>query len=425
MGWVMVWMPLVLLLLGIPIFLLVLTTCITAVVFFSKLPHAVLHQVLYDGVAKFPLIAVPFFLFTGDLMSRGGLSKRLLRWVASMVGGFRGSLPLTSLGFAAIFGAISGATTASVAAVGSITYPRLRQAGYSERFASALIVAECALDNLIPPSIAFIIYGIATETSVAHLFAAGILPGLVLGGIFAIYIYLYSIRQSIDVRQKFSWSEFLAASREGIWPLGAIVVIFGGIYSGVFSPTEAAGVSCVYAMFVALVIYRETTLNDLFQIAARTMLLTAMFFIIVSTAAMFGWLLTISGVAGKLSEGIAAMNAPGWFILLLMNLFLLFVGCFLDTGTALLILSPLLLPIAKQVGVDPIHFGVIVVMNLTIGTFHPPFGLNIFVFQAMFKTPSSVLYPGLIPFVALAILALMIVTYVPWLSLVLLPYLIR
>jgi C4-dicarboxylate transporter DctM subunit len=425
MGWVMVWMPLVLLLLGIPIFLLILTTCITAVVFFSKLPHAVLHQVLYDGIAKFPLIAVPFFLFTGDLMSRGGLSKRLLRWVASMVGGFRGSLPLTSLGFAAIFGAISGATTASVAAVGSITYPRLRQAGYSERFASALIVAECALDNLIPPSIAFIIYGIATETSVTHLFAAGILPGLVLGGIFAIYIYLYSIRQNIDVREKFSWSEFLAASREGIWPLGAIVVIFGGIYSGVFSPTEAAGVSCVYAMFVAFVIYRETTLNDLFQIAARTLFLTAMFFIIVSSAAMFGWLLTISGVAGRLSDAIAAMNVPGWFILLLMNLFLLFVGCFLDTGTALLILSPLLLPIAKQVGVDPIHFGVIVVMNLTIGTFHPPFGLNIFVFQAMFKTSSNVLYPGLIPFVALAILALMIVTYVPWLSLVLLPYLIR
>jgi C4-dicarboxylate transporter DctM subunit len=418
-------MPLVLLLMGIPIFLLVLTTCITVVVFFMKLPHPVLHQMLYDSVAKFPLIAVPFFLFTGDLMSRGGLSRRLLRWVASMFGGFRGSLPLTSLGFAAIFGAISGATTASVAAVGSITYPRLREAGYSERFASALIVSECALDNLIPPSIAFIIYGIATETSVAHLFAAGILPGVVLGGIFAIYIYLYSIGQNIDVRERFTWSEFLAASREGIWPLGAIAVIFGGIYSGVFSPTEAAGVSCVYAMFVAFVIYGETSLNDLFQIAARTMLLTATIFIIVSAAGMFGWLLTISGVAGRLADAIAATNAPGWIILLLMNCFLLFVGCFLDPGTALLILAPLLLPIAKQVGVDPIHFGVIVVMNLTIGTFHPPFGLNIFVFQAMFKTPSNVLYPGLIPFVALAVLALMIVTYVPWLSLALLPYLIR
>jgi len=421
----MVLMPLTLLLLGIPIFLLVLATCIAAVVFFSTLPHAVVHQLLYDAIAKVPLIAVPFFLFTGDVMSHGGLSKRLLRWVASMFGGFRASLPLTSLGFAAIFGAISGATTASVAAVGSITYPRLRAAGYSERFASALIVSECAMDNLIPPSIAFIIYGIATETSVAHLFAAGILPGLLLGGIFAIYIYLHCIRQNIDVRVKFTWSEFAAASREGIWPLGAIFVIFGGIYSGVFSPTEAAGVSCVYAMFVSYFIYGETSLKDLFQIAARTMFLTATFFIIIAAAGIFGWLLTISGVAGKLSDGIAAMAAPGWVILLLMNMFLLFVGCFLDPGTALIILAPLLLPIAKQVGVDPIHFGVVVVMNLTIGTFHPPFGLNIFVFQSMFKTPSHVLYPGLIPFVALAIVALMIVTYVPWLSLVLLPYLIR
>src|SRR5688572_14648164 len=219
MGWVMAIMPLVLLMLGIPIFLLLLTTCITAVVFFSSLPHTIVHQVLFDSLNKFPLVAVPFFIFTGDLMSRGGLSARLMRWVASMFGGFRASLPLTSLGFAAVFGAISGATTASVAAVGSITYPRLRQAGYSERFASALIVSECALDNLIPPSIAFILYGIATETSVAHLFAAGIVPGLLLGGTFALYIYAHSFKENIDVRQKFSWPELFAASKEAIWPL--------------------------------------------------------------------------------------------------------------------------------------------------------------------------------------------------------------
>ena len=424
MGWVMALMPLVLLMLGIPIFLLLLTTCITAIVFFSALPHTIVHQILFDALNKFPLIAVPFFIFTGDLMSRGGLSSRLMRWVASMFGSFRASLPLTSLGFAAIFGAISGATTASVAAVGSITYPRLREAGYSERFSSALIVSECALDNLIPPSIAFILYGIATETSVAHLFAAGIVPGLVLGGIFAVYIYAHSYKENIDVRQKFSWSEFIAASKDGIWPLGAIAVIFGGIYSGVFSPTEAAGVSCVYAIFVAMVIYREVNFVQVFQCAARTLFLTGTFFLIVSIAGMFGWLLTISGVASSLSDGITAMQAPAWVVLLMINVTLLLVGCFLDTGTALLVLSPLLLPIAKQIGVNPIHFGVIVVMNLTIGGFHPPFGLNIFVFQALFKTPSNVLFPGLIPFVVLAILALMLVTYIPALSLFILPYML-
>jgi C4-dicarboxylate transporter DctM subunit len=394
------------------------------VVFFTTLPHVVVHQVVFDSLNKFPLIAVPFFIFTGDLMSRGGISTRLLRWVSSLIGGFRASLPLTSLGFAAIFGAISGATTASVAAVGSLTYPRLRQAGYSEKFASGLITAECALDNLFPPSIAFIIYGIATETSVVALFAAGIVPGLVLGGIFAIYIYGSSFREGLEVRQPFTWREFLAASREGLWSLGAILVIFGGIYSGVFSPSEAAGVACVYAIGVAAFIYREVTFQDIFDIAARSVILTATIFIIVAVAGLFGWLLLISGAAGAAANFIQHLNAPPWGVLLMINVFLLFVGCFIDTGTALLVLSPLLLPIGKSIGVDPIHFGVIVVMNLTIGTFTPPFGLNIFVFQAMFKTPSAILYAGLLPFIICALVALMLVTYIPSLSLVLLPYLL-
>ncbi len=424
MGWVMVLMPLTLLAMGVPIFLLLLATCITTVVFFTTLPHVIVHQVVFDSLNKFPLIAVPFFIFTGDLMSSGGISARLLRWVASMIGGFRASLPLTSLGFAAVFGAISGATTASVAAVGSLTYPRLRQAGYTERFASGLITAECALDNLIPPSIAFIIYGIATETSVVALFAAGIIPGLVLGGIFALYICASSFREGVQGRQPFTWSEFLAASRDGLWSLGAIVVIFGGIYSGVFSPSEAAGVACVYAIVVAAFIYREVTLRDIFNIAARSAILTATVFIIVAVAGLFGWLLTISGVAGGAATFIQQLSAPPWVVLLMINALLLVVGCFIDTGTALLILSPLLLPIGKSIGVDPIHFGVIVVMNLTIGTFTPPFGLNIFVFQAMFKTPSVILYAGLVPFIVLAVVALMLVTYIPMLSLFLLPYLL-
>ncbi len=424
MGWVMVVMPLALLVMGVPIFLLLLATCITAVVFFTTLPHVVVHQIAFDSLNKFPLIAVPFFIFTGDLMSRGGISTRLLRWVSSMIGGFRASLPLTSLGFAAIFGAISGATTASVAAVGSLTYPRLRQAGYDEKFTSGLITAECALDNLIPPSIAFIIYGIATETSVVALFAAGIVPGLVLGSIFAVYIYFCSSPDRVQARQTFTWGEFVAASRDGLWSLGAILVIFGGIYSGVFSPSEAAGVACVYAIFVAAFIYREVTLRDIFDIAARSIILTATIFVIVAVAGLFGWLLMISGGPAAATNFIQHLNAPPWVVLLMINAFLLFVGCFIDTGTALLVLSPLLLPIGKSLGMDPIHFGVIVVMNLTIGTFTPPFGLNIFVFQAMFKTPSAILYPGLVPFIILAVAALMLVTYIPALSLWVLPYLL-
>ena len=417
MYWTMSLLPFVLLMFGFPIFLLLLVTSFVLMIFFFPVPLTAIHLTIFNSLNKYALLAVPFFIFAGDLMSRGGISTRLLRWVGSIVGGVRGSVPMTSLGFAALFGAVSGVTTAATAAVGQLTYPRLRQAGYSERFSSALITAEGAIDNLIPPSIAFIIYGIAADTSIIALFAAGIGPGLLLAGLFGVYIYYHAVREGISDVNKFSFREFLLATRDGVWALGAVGIIFGGIYSGVFSPTEAAGVACIYAIVVSYFIYREVTLKELFETAARSMYLTGLIFIIVSVAGLYAWLLTISGIAQQAAVFITSMHAEPWMVLLTINLFLLFVGCFLDPASALIMLTPLLAPIAKQIGVDPIHFGVIVVMNLTIGTFHPPFGLNIFVCQAMFKTPSKVLYAGLIPFVTLAVIALLMVTYIPPISL--------
>jgi C4-dicarboxylate transporter DctM subunit len=409
-------LPVVLLALGLPIFLILLATSEVALLFL-RLPSTVVHQVMYDALNKWPLLAVPFFIFAGDLMARGGISVRLLRWVTSIIGTVRGSLPMTSLGLAAVFGAISGATSASVAAVGQLTYPQMRKAGYSEKFASGLVTAENALDNLIPPSLGFILYGIAAETSVVHLFAGGVVPGLVMAALYALYIYLYAHRAGIRESAAFSFVEFLRASRDGLWAIGAIVIILGGIYSGAFSPTEAAGVACVYAVLVTRFVYREVTFRQVFEVAARTMILTALVFIIVAAATLYAWLLTISGVAQATADFITGLHASPWVILLIINVFLLAVGCVLDTATALLVLAPLLLPVARTIGVDPIHFGVIVVMNLTIGTFTPPFGINIFVFQALFRTPTVTLYAGLLPFIALAILALMLVTYIPDLSL--------
>lgn len=417
MYWVMGILPFVLLLLGFPIFLLLLVTSLIILVCFFEVPMTVVPQIVFNSLNKFPLLAVPFFVFAGDLMSRGGISMRLLKWVESLIGGFRGNIPMTSLGFAALFGAISGVTTAATAAIGTLTYPRMRKAGYSEKFASALITAEGALDNLIPPSIAMIIYGIASDTSVVQLFAAGIGPGLLLSGMFGIYIYYHSISVGITETGKFSLIGFLRATKDGVWALGAIAIIFGGIYSGVFSPTEAAGVASVYAIFVSYFIYRETTLAEIFETGARAMYLTGLIFIIVAVAGLYAWLLTISGIAQDTVSLITSMHSERWVILLVINAFLLFVGCFLDPASALIMLTPLLAPVAVSLGIDPIHFGVIVVMNLTIGTFHPPFGLNIFVTQALFKTPSAVLYTGLIPFVTIAVFALLLVTYVPAISL--------
>lgn len=409
-------LPLTLLIMGFPIFLTLLVSALGGLVFFSQLPYVTVHSAISDALSKYALQAVPFFIFAGDLMSKGGISKRIMAWVESMIGGLRGNLPFTSLGFAAVFGAVSGATTATVAAVGSMTYPRMLAAGYSQRFAGALIAAEGVIDNLIPPSIAFIIYGIATDTSIVHLLAAGVLPGLVLVVCYGVYIYLVSRKLTVDDEKRFRFGEFIRASVGSLWALGAIAIILGGIYSGIFTPTEGAGVACVYAILVSWLVYREATLTEIFHAAARSAHLTALVFLIVGVAGLFGWLLTISGLGRDISTLLSGLDVPWWAMLLAMNVLLLVVGCFLDPATAMLVLTPLLLPVALSMGVDPIHFGVIVVLNLSIGTFTPPFGANIFVVQAIFKIPTSVLYPGLVPFITAAIIALLIVTYVPWLS---------
>lgn len=423
MGWVMALLPIVLLALGFPLFLILLATSAVVLLLFSDVPATAVHQVMFSSIDKYALLAVPFFIFAGDLMGRGGVSERLLRWVSSMIGGVRGSLPLTALGTTTVFGAISGSTAATVAAVGGLTYQRLRDAGYDEKFSSGLLIAAAAIDNLIPPSIGFILYGIAAEASIVRLFAAGIFPGLVLAAAFAAYILVYTARRGGGGIVPFRLSEFFAATRAGIWSIAAPVIILGGIYTGVFSPTEAAGVACIYAMVVVGLVYRELGLREIFRTAARSMYLTAQIFVIVACAGVYSWLLTIGGAAQAGTEFINALGWPTWAVLLAINAFLLLVGMVLDTASSILVLAPLLLPIAMAAGVDPIHFGVILVMNLSIGTFTPPFGLNIFVGQAVFKAPLSSIYPGLVPFIAVAIAALIVVTFVPQLSLWILQFL--
>jgi C4-dicarboxylate transporter, DctM subunit len=390
---------------------------------FAPAPATVMHQVMFSSIDKYALLAVPFFIFAGDLMGRGGVSRRLVRWVTSMIGGVRGSLPFTALGTVTVFSAISGSTAATVAAVGGLTYDRMREAGYSQRFSSGLLISAASIDNLIPPSIGFILYGIASDTSVVKLFAAGAIPGLVLAAFFGAYIWFYAWRRGEGAGRRFDFGEFLAATKDGIWSIAAPVFVLGGIYAGIFSPTEAAGIACVYAIFVVVLVYGELSWAEVFRTAARSMYLTAQVFVIVASAGVFSWLLTVNGVPQALAEAVTSLKVPPWAVLLVINLLLLAVGMFLDTASSILVLTPLLVPVAKAIGVDPVHFGVIFVMNLSIGTFTPPFGINIFVGQAVFKTPLSTIYPGLVPFIAAAIAALMVVTYTPQLSLWILRFL--
>jgi C4-dicarboxylate transporter, DctM subunit len=423
MGWVMALLPVALLVAGFPFFLVLLATAAVVLLFFSGVPATAAHQVMFGALDKYALLAVPFFIFAGDLLSRGGVSARLVRWVQSIIGRVRGSLPFTSLGTAVVFSAISGSTAATVAAVGSLTYRRLREAGYSERFASGLLIGAGAIDNLIPPSVGFILYGIASDTSIVRLFLAGVVPGLVLAAFFSIYVHRHAVRKGDRPGPPFRRREFFAASREGLWAIAAPVAVLGGIYTGVFSPTEAAAVACVYAILVTAFIYREASARDVFDSAARSMYLTAQVFIILACAGVYSWLLTVSGAGPALIGAVVGLELPTWALLLSINVLLLVVGMVLDTVSAILVLTPLLAPIAQAAGVDPVHFGVIVIMNLSIGTFTPPFGLNIFVGQAVFKAPLSSIYPGVMPFIAAALGALAAVTYIPQLSLFLLKFL--
>jgi C4-dicarboxylate transporter DctM subunit len=422
MLWLLLLLPLLLLFFGFPIFLLLLVTVTLAVVGFSGLPATVMPQVMFGSIGNFALLAVPFFIFAGELMGRGGMARRLVAIVMALFGGFRGSMPITTVGAATLYGAISGSTAATVAALGPLVYPPLRQAGYDEKLSTGVITSAGALANIIPPSIAMILYGAAAEQSVVKLFAAGVLPGLVIATLMSIYIYFYALRRGIREGAPFKLSVFLAALKDGLWALGAPVIVFGGIYAGVFSPTEAAGAACVYAIFVTMGVQREITWRGFWDVSVNSMYLTAQIFLIVAVAGLFSWLLTTSGVAQSAVDLIARLHAAPWLVLLIINIFLLIVGCFIDTASAILVLTPLLAPIATGIGVDLIHFGIIVTVNLSIGTFTPPFGLNIFMAQAIFDVPLRSIYAGLAPFIAVSVVGLLIVTYVPELSLWLLRF---
>lgn len=416
MEWIMSVFPLALLLLGFPLYIILLTTSALVLLFFMNVPLTAVHQVMFGSIDKFALIAVPFFLFAGEIMGVGGMSKRIVDWVLAILGNVRGCRGLTTVGACTVFGAISGSSVATVAAVGRLMYPSLREK-YNEKFSSGLIAATGAIDILIPPSIAMILYGASAEQSVALLFVAGIFPGLVMAAFQASYVLYYARRHDIHDGYPFSWPKIWKATISGFWSLGAPIVILGGIYGGIFSPTEAAGIACVYGIVVTKFIYGDITWKDLWNVSVNSMYLTAQILIIVAAAGVFSWLLTVSGMPQKTVQLLQGFADSQWVVLVVINIFLLIVGCFIDPSSAILVLTPLLVPICKAYGIDLIHFGIVMTMNLAIGMFTPPFGLNIFVTQALTRVPLSSLYPGLVPYIILTILALMVVTYVPWLSL--------
>ena len=409
-------LPILLLLMGVPIFAVLLAAALGGIAITGN-PIQAVHSAMFGNLEIFPLLAVPLFIYAGDIMSRGGIARRLIELVLSLVGAVRGSLGIATIAACEVFSVMSGSSVACVAAIGKLTIPALKKNGYGDTFSVSLVTATGVIDVITPPSIAMIIYGIVAQQSVPKLFLAGFPAGILIGVALAIYVVWYARVEKIPITPPAERKNIVEHLKDSIWSILAPLVILGGIYGGVFTPTEAAGVACIYAIVVSMFVYRELTWAELWDITVESSALIAQILIIVSAAGAFAWLITTSGFPSRLIAFVDHLALTTWILLLVINVILLFVGSVLEPPAAILLLTPLLAPIAYQAGVDPIHFGIIFTVNLAIGMFMPPFGLNLFASHALFGTPLPKLYRGVLPFLAIYLVMLLVITYIPAITL--------
>lgn len=407
----------VLLFLGYPMMVPLTAAAIAVlIVYFPDIDStAVVIQQWIGGIKPSALIAVPMFIFAADIMTRGQAADRLLNMIMAWVGHLRGGLPITSTLSCALFGAISGSTQATVVAVGGPIRPRMLQAGYSSSFTTALIINASDIALLIPPSIGMIVYGVVSGTSIGELFIAGIGPGVLVLALFSVYCYVASIRMQIPCLPKTELSERVIAIRKAGFPLGFPIIIIGGIYSGVFSPTEAAAVSVLYAAILEFAVYRELSIKQLPEIALSTALVTAVVFVLVGAGAAFSWVISFAQLPNALIEqGLGLTAESGYYTILGVIAVAFFIGCmFVDPIVVILILTPIFHPLAVSAGIDPVLVGIVVTMQVAIGSATPPFGCDIFTAIAVFRRPYWEIIRGTPPFIAMLLFASVLLIVFP------------
>lgn len=408
----------VILLLGsVPIYVSLGLAAFVATIFFSDIQPMLLIQRLFAGLDQFALMALPLFILAANIMDGGGLSERILKFARALVGHLAGGVAMTTQVASMFFGALSGSGPATVIAIGKIMFPELTRGGYSKSFSSGLLASAGAVSLIIPPSITLIIYGSVTGVSVGNLFIAGIGAGLVFGLSSIIYIYIYARKNDIPRDKKATGQELWDATKKAGWALLIPIIILGGIYSGIFTPTEAAGVSAVYALIISFFVYREMTVAQFYKICIESAITTAQVLVLVAAAQVLGWLLTKGQVPQLIATFIAENISTPLLFLLLFNVLLLVLGMFIEGVAAIIIVAPLVFSAATALGIDPVHLGVIMVANLAIGMYTPPFGLNIFVTQTVTKVSMKEMLPGIMAFMGFNLLALIIITYIPDVSL--------
>ncbi len=408
-----------LMLAGVPLaFMLTIVTMI-ALYFFSFTPAQAVVEQLFNALDNFILLAIPFFVLAGTIMTKGAIARRLIAFINSLVGWIPGGLGISGVLACIFFAAISGSGPATVVAIGSIMVPALVEAGYHKRFSIGLITTSGSLGIVIPPSIPMILYCMVMNVSVQEMFLAGILPGLLIGLVLIAYTLLRSRQNDWKLQQKPSWGEVLRTGKQGFWAILLPIIVLGGIYSGVFTPTEAAAISVIYALIVELFIYRECTILEIPEICKEASIMAACLLFLLAGAMTFNWLLTSEEIPAMVANFVMSHIDSPWLFLLVINLFLLLLGCFMDSVSAVLILSPLFLNTLQGYNIDLVHFGIIMVLNIEFGMLTPPFGLNLFVSMGVTGESIKTVVRGVLPFLGLLLLCLLAVTYIPAISLLL------
>ena len=406
-----------LMLIGVPVAVSLGASTVLTMLLFTSLDVAEVPQRIFDGINKFPLMAIPMFILAGNLLSKGGSARRIIDFAKSMVGHLPGGLPMSAIFACVIFAAVSGSSPATVVAIGSIMFVAIKEAGYPKEYAVGGITTAGSLGILIPPSVVMIVYGVTSDTSIARLFMAGVVPGLMLGGMMILQTYIGAKKLGFKATTPEPWSERIKKFGKAFWALLIVVVVIGGIYGGIFTPTEAAAASAIYALIISLFVYKDIKFKDLWDICLESAITTAMIFFIIANAFVFAYLLTTQNIPQTIADSILAANIGKIGFLIIVNVLLFIMGQFMEPSSVVMIMVPLLLPIAKALGVDPVHFGILLIVNMEIGMITPPVGLNLFVASGLTGMNLKDVIVSCLPWTLTLFIGLILVTYIPEISL--------
>ena len=407
---------LALMLTGMPISIALGLTVLSFMFTMTTVPIESVGLKLFTGLDNFSIMAIPFFILAGTFLTRGGVARRMIAFTSSLIGHWPGGLGLAGVAASALFAAVSGSSVATVVAIGSIILPAMIEQGYPKRFGAGVITTSGALGILLPPSVILVLFGVSTNTSIGALFMAGVMPGILLAALMIGLTLVIAWRRGYPRMPRSTWFQRWRAFRESIWGLALIVIVMGGIYGGIFTPTEAAAVAAVYAFVIAVFVYRDLRLRDVPKVLLSAANTSAMLLYIITNAVLFSFMMTNEHIPQSMAAWIVAQHFNVWTFLFVVNIVLLAAGNVMEPTSILLIMAPILFPIATSLGVDPIHFGILMAVNMEVGLCHPPVGLNLYVASGIARMGISELTVAVLPWLVVMLMFLALISYVPTIS---------